>query len=331
MDHTNDQDSPLPEAALLHAFDVYADGRGEQRPVAGLSLEPARGAVYRWIHLDLASPATAPWLASRIDDVVAASVTAQDTRPRCVRHDGGVLLNLRGVNLNPDADPEDMVSVRLWITKKVIVSVRIRRLLAVVGLSEMIESGDGPTSIAAFLAHLTAGLTEKIDPVIMGMTDRVDDLETESLEKSSGLRGELARIRRRTIILRRYIAPQREALTALAAVRDGIVDDEAATTMRETVDRVTRMVEELDAVRERCAILNDQLTDQRAEEMNNRLMVLSVAAAIFLPLGFLTGLLGVNIAGLPGVETPWAFTAFCVMLTAIGVGLVVWFRAQDWL
>ena len=54
--------------------------------------------------------------------------------------------------------------------------------------------------------------------------------------------------------------------------------------------------------------------------------VLSVVAAIFLPLGLLTGLLGMNVAGMPGTGSPAAFWIVCGLLLAIAVGLVVLFR-----
>jgi zinc transporter len=59
--------------------------------------------------------------------------------------------------------------------------------------------------------------------------------------------------------------------------------------------------------------------------------ILSVIAAVFLPLGFLTGLLGINVAGLPGAETPWAFAAVCAIL-AVLAGLELWLlRRLKWI
>lgn len=52
--------------------------------------------------------------------------------------------------------------------------------------------------------------------------------------------------------------------------------------------------------------------------------VLSLVAAIFLPLGLLTGLLGINVGGIPGTESPWAFTVVTCGLVALG--LVAAFR-----
>ena len=73
----------------------------------------------------------------------------------------------------------------------------------------------------------------------------------------------------------------------------------------------------LDAIRDRAQVVRDQVVDIRAEAMNRQMLVLSVVAAIFLPLGLLTGLLGINVGGIPGAGTPWAFWAVCGILVAI--------------
>ena len=59
--------------------------------------------------------------------------------------------------------------------------------------------------------------------------------------------------------------------------------------------------------------------------------ILSVGAGIFLPISFLTGLFGMNVGGMPGLENPWAFTILCVAMAALALGLVAIFRRKNWL
>ena len=85
--------------------------------------------------------------------------------------------------------------------------------------------------------------------------------------------------------------------------------------MLEATDRITRLSEELDAIRDRAGVVQDQVVEARGEAMNRSMLILSVVAAIFLPLGLLTGLLGINVGGIPGENTSWAFWAVCMLLT----------------
>ncbi|WP_306249622.1 zinc transporter ZntB [Parvularcula sp. IMCC14364] len=319
------------EQLALYACDVMSDGKVETVPGEPPETNVPSGVAYRWIHIDLNHSQARSWIASTCDQFVTEALTRQDTRPRCTRHAGGLILILRGVNLNPDSDPEDMVSIRLWVTENLIISVRLRRLMAVVSLRDRMDANDPPPTTADFISYLAAGLTEKMDPVITSLTDKTDELEDRSIENQTVMRADLSELRRTTIILRRYVAPQRDALNRLSMEPVSFITDEQRIAVRETVDRIMRLVEELEALRERSIVLYEQLSDKRAEEMNRNMLVLSVVAAVFLPLGFLTGLLGVNIGGIPGANVPWAFGVFSVFLILISTALLWYFRKLKWI
>jgi len=85
-----------------------------------------------------------------------------------------------------------------------------------------------------------------------------------------------------------------------------------------------RFIEDLDAIRERSQVVQDELQNLLADQLNKRTYLLAIVAAIFLPLSFLTGLLGINVAGIPGAENPWAFAIVVGGLVAV-VGLQAWY------
>jgi len=74
--------------------------------------------------------------------------------------------------------------------------------------------------------------------------------------------------------------------------------DRDRARLRETADTITRYVEDLDALRERAAVTHEELTTRLADRMNRTMSVLSLVAAVFLPLSFVTGLLGINVGGI---------------------------------
>ena len=65
--------------------------------------------------------------------------------------------------------------------------------------------------------------------------------------------------------------------------------------------------------------------------LDRTMYVLSIVAAIFLPLGFLTGLLGINVGGMPGMDDPDAFWAVVALCLFVFVALIVIFRRLRWL
>ena len=75
----------------------------------------------------------------------------------------------------------------------------------------------------------------------------------------------------------------------------------------------------------------EELANQMSEEANRRMYVLSIVAAIFLPLGFFTGLLGINVGGMPGADNGWAFWVVCGICVTVVVWEVLLFRKKRWL
>ncbi len=243
-----------------------------------------------------------------------------------------MLIALRGVNLNPGADPEDMVSVRIWIDETRILTTRRRELLSINDIISQLETGEGPASSADFVTLLADRLVWRMTDTIEGMEDKAAELEENMLEGGqTSLRFELASLRRQAITLRRYLSPQREALGRLVTEKVEWIDDAHRMRIREITDRLIRDMEDLDAVRERAAVSQEELLSRLSEQLNQRMYVLSIVAAIFLPLGFLTGLLGINVGGMPGAENPQAFWIFSALLLVAVVMQLLVFRWKKWL
>ena len=242
------------------------------------------------------------------------------------------LLVLRGVNTNPGEDPEDMVSVRLWVDGNRVISSRRRRLLSVVDISEAIAAGNGPGTPGQLLAMLIERLADRIGHFVESIEDRLDSAEDEIGDGDPAkFRPRLSALRRQIASVRRFLAPQRDALDRLNRQPVGVLDEKDAHHLRQEADRITRYLEDLDLARERAIVLQEELLSQIALQQNSRMYVLSVVAAIFLPLTFVTGLLGMNVGGLPGLGSPWGFYGSLVIMVVAAVGLLAFFRFKKWL
>jgi zinc transporter len=167
-------------------------------------------------------------------------------------------------------------------------------------------------------------------PTFDALSDGVDAQEDHALaDLGKAEQVELADLRRQVIALRRHLAPQREAMARLGETLARLFPGEHGSEVRGLVESVTRLVEELDELRDRTAVTQDLLAGQQADVMNRQMLMLSIVAAIFLPLGLLTGLLGINVGGMPGVESPWAFGVVCVVLLVVaGIQVAVMRRMR---
>ena len=287
-----------------------------------------------WVHFDYSSPEAIEWITNKsgIDSIAIDALLTEETRPRTTLLNDSLLIALRGVNLNPNSKPEDMVSIRLYISTDLIISTRKRDILSVAELVDILKKGIGPKSSSEFLIELTYRITARMEDVINQIEDRTDFLE-ENLIDSVDLkfRNEILSIRRETIILRRYLFPQKEALNKLYNDKVTWINEYERIELRETNDQLMRHIEELDTIRDKVSLIQEELSNTLSDQMNRKMYVLSIISAIFLPLTFLTGLLGINIGGIPGANNESAFYIFSIILLMVTTVQFLIFKKKKWL
>ena len=310
-----------------YVFGLSLDGRG-----GAVEIGAAESGPLVWKHFDYSLGDVESLLLSEgLEHNVAESLVRNDTRPRAVVTEAGALVVLRGVNLNPGAEPEDMVSLRMWVESGRLITVRQRRLLSVQDVRATLLEGKGPRDVP----ELVIALVERVADRIADFVDVIENSAAEfedALEsrKTLDVRREVTALRRQIAVVRRFLAPQRDALDNLYRQSKGTLSEDQAYSIREQSDRITRYVEDLDLVRERALVIQEELLNRIAQQQNDRMYVLSVVAAIFLPITFITGLFGMNVAGLPGTELAWAFWLVCGVMLALSVVVVVLFRLKNW-
>ena len=224
-----------------------------------------------WIHLDSKIPETRIWLKNKsgLSQITQESLLDQETRPRDIVSDEGLLVTLRGVNFNPGEDPEDMVAIRMFFTEHRIITTRYRRVMAMQDVHRAINDRKGPNSAGDFLVMVAGRIANRMGDIIADLDDSVDELaDTILTAESHELRSKLSDLRRKAISLRRYIAPQRDVLFRLAQERVSLIDNIDRAHLREIAERTARFVEDIDSARDRASITQEELNNKLSEQMN---------------------------------------------------------------
>ena len=263
---------------------------------------------------------------------VSRALVAVETRPRCELFESGVLVNLRLPGIEGQDEGDLLASIRIWAEAGLVLTVAFRPSLVTPTVEAEFRSGklvDPGDVIISYLTHAAGAL----DMIVATIGDDLDDLECELAPGvDPSVRRKVTRLRSQAISYRRFVGPQRVAVERLTQFPLTWLDAEERAAVREAADRFARMGEELEAVRERAAVLHEELTDLRAEKMDARSLQIAIVAMIFLPLTFVTGLLGMNVEGIPYATQAWAFwgvVVFCLLIAA-GVGaFFVWRRWSE--
>ncbi len=323
-----------PGAGGIHfAYVLDGEGGGRRADAAGSGgWSPDQGVL--WVELDRHSDHARGWLSrvASLEPLVVEAILGHEPRPRCVAHGAGLLVTLRGVNLNKGEEPEDMVAVRGWFDERRAILLRGRPVSAVEEVRQSLAKRAGPTRSAEVLVRVIDALTDRIAERADQMGLEADAIEggAQRAEIAGDLPSRIADLRSRCTTVRRHVVPQRDMVGRIASEPGDLLTPEDRARLREDAEQLARSVDELDLVRERLLIVQEQLAARVNQRLARNTYLLSVVAAVFLPVGFVTALASVSIAGIPGKNHPMAFWGLCVVLAVlIALELVVLRRMRD--
>ncbi|RYY27326.1 MAG: zinc transporter ZntB [Sphingomonadales bacterium] len=308
---------------------LVRSGKAEEVP-----LKQALGqkADLTWIHLTTNDERAKAWLggSAELSPYLIEALTAVETRPRCDAVGAGAVINLRGLSSEEMVASDPLASIRMYALEGQVFSVTRKHLNAIPIVRAAIEAGTilDPGDLIAALAQ---AITEELDPVVADLGDSLDDCEEKIVtSRAFELRRLVNQARVQAIGYRRFLVPQRAALEKLANLGAGWLGEDDRLHLAAAADRAARMAEELESIRERAALIHETLTDLRAEQIDQRSLIVAVVAMVFLPLTFITGLLGMNVAGIPFAHEQWAFWGVFWLCVVLGVAVGAYFIARHW-
>ena len=202
-----------------------------------------------------------------------------------------------------------------------------RPLVTVEDMRREVAAGGGPRTAGTFLAVLIERITEKTSALVSEMDTEADALEERVLRRAdAGLGAKITDARAAVVDVRRFLVPQREAVSKLHGLAGDLLSTNDRLELDAAEDDLRRQVETVDSLRERLMVMRDEIESLANARLNRNLYIVSVFSAVFLPLGFLTGLMGINVAGMPGESWPpafWVFTGACGLILLV-VLIALW-------
>ena len=330
-----------PAPSVLASLGESADGVlsawlfPPDRPAVPLRLgeiEQAResGGGVLWVHLNSAAAPAKQWLAHcrHLPEPIREALLDTDPRTRLEPLGDGILGVIGDTAAGADPDPWRLSSLHFYVDRGWLISTRRRPVSCASKLGREIRSGTTVRSAAELLVWLLNLAADSVSARALELARDTDRTEDEVLAGHTTVsRERLGKARRRATRLRRQVALRTRAIDRLRARLPSWVEENDRFELLNALDRMETLVDELQAVEQREASLEAEVAARLTEETNRNLYILSVVTVIFLPMTLITGIFGMNVAGLPGLQDPGAF--WWVML-AMAVVPAVFLLAIRW-
>jgi len=159
--------------------------------------------------------------------------------------------------------------------------------------------------------------------------DKVEDLMLDNPQKKT--LEHLFSLKRRGQELRRLLGPQRDVFSELARREFAFVDGENRIYFQDSYNRIVRIFDMLDTVREVLSASLDVYLSSVSNRLNEVMKILTIVSTIMMVLGFITGFYGMNFTHLPWLEAPNAFRNLSIVMFVMVVGMLYAFRRKGWM
>ncbi len=285
-----------------------------------------------WYHCRRDKEGLAQWLGDiGIQESLVDILVADDTRSHYQPlDDGNFLLVLRGVNLNEGDEPDDMISLRIVFYKSSVITLRRKPFKGIAAIQHALEEETSPKPIADLLATFIEQINNNIEDVLDDIETGIDEVEENIDNLTRKEHRQLTLMHRRLLKLNRFLKPQTVAIQTLYDNIPPVLKSHKQRLLNQK-EVSYRISENIEANLMQVSMLRNDIQQSLGEKMNRNAYYLSLTAGIFLPLSFCTGLFGINIGGLPGVDNPDAFRWFCMTLLSLGlIGFLLLRRLRFW-
>jgi zinc transporter len=217
-----------------------------------------------------------------------------------------------------DSSTIAIVDFGIWLEPGRIITVRQGKVPALERAAEACSMGAGPSTPWELTAFVLSEGLSRLEHVLHALSVTIDQLEDEVLTgEGDPPIHRIAELQKRLVYARRFRMPLANLLSFISSQPGPVLDGALRDELEGIANVVAQHQEQLALSIDRASALQSQIRDQIADSMSSATYRFTWVATVFLPLSFLTGLLGINVAGIPGDHDPVAFWTVCGVLGVI--------------
>ncbi len=241
---------------------------------------------------------------------------------------------VHGINHAVESEIVETAELAVFLGPNFVVSNHNSPLYCAEAVRGFVEDDGRPMRRGAdFLAYtLIDYLIDNIVPTIDKMSEVAEEIEEEVINNPQQTTlAAIMKLKRSTLRIHRVLMPQRDILNRLSRGEFPVIRGETQIYYRDVYDRIVRVADLNQALRDRSDNALNTYLSSVANRQNEVMKVLSVVAAIFLPLTLVAGIYGMNFRNMPELEVPWGYFAVLGFMGIVIVSVVWWFWARRWL
>jgi magnesium transporter len=138
-------------------------------------------------------------------------------------------------------------------------------------------------------------------------------------------------LKREMIFLRKSLWPLREVVSGLQRGESTLIQKSTHIYLRDMYDHIIQVMDAVETFRDMTSGMLDIYMSSVSNKMNEVMKVLTIFAAIFIPLTFIAGIYGMNFHYMPELSIPWAYPMVWIVIILVSVSFIAYFKHKQWL
>ncbi len=325
------------EHVTIEAFN-YAGGRCEEHSTTDpKTLTPPTDDSVSWINvwgvhkLNILEAFGARF---SLHPLLLEDIANTDQRPKLDDYDTHLFLVLKMLMVN---ERQEIVveQVSLVLGRNYVLSFQESRTDVFKPVRDRLQGGKGRLRHlgADYLLHaLVDAIVDQYFAVLELLGEKIEVLQdgVVSDPKPETLR-QIHALKRQLLFLRRAVWPLREATNNLSRSECSVLQESTRVFFRDLYDHVVQIVDTIETLREMVSASLDIYLSSISYKLNAVMKVLTIITTIFMPLGFIASIYGMNFEHMPELEAQWGYPAVLAVMALVGAGMLFVFRKKRWL
>jgi magnesium transporter len=257
-----------------------------------------------------------------------------EQRPKMEDFGDYIFVVLKMLYYDGKGDEIEAEQVSLILGSNFVISFQEREGDVFDPIRERIRQGKGRIRQAGadYLAYaLLDAIVDSCFLILETLGERIEDTEQQLATNPAPKTLQLIRkLKKEMIILRKSVWPLREVVSGLERCESALIQESTDAYLRDVYDHTIQVIDTVESLRDMVSGMLDIYLSSISNRMNEVMKVLTIFAAIFIPLTFVAGIYGMNFQYMPELGWHWGYPMILIVMASIAAGMLAYFRRKKW-
>ena len=270
-----------------------------------------------------------------IHPLVLEDIANTAHRPKVEEYEDYLFIIVKMAYFNPEAAQVNFEQVSLIVGKDYVISLQEREGDVLEELRERIRSSKGKVRRLGsdyLMYGILDAIIDNYYKVLENLGEQIEEMEFMlSKNADQELLAKIYSLKHELVFLRKLIWPMREVISSLQKSDSDLISESTSIYLRDVSDHTVHIVETVETFRDMTSGMLDLYLTTVSNKMNEVMKVLTIFAAIFIPLTFLAGVYGMNFKFMPELQWGPSYLIWWIITIILAAVMIIFFKRKKWM